>query len=162
MKAGMVFLGVFGLLTLSFVAAILAALSAALLFVRGAIVGAQTLLGLGRSLSGFAGDVEREVFADLTPLVLFPLEFVSVARRTDVERVPATDAGRVRPFWSEPEDVRLITGGAWRRKLEGGVWSFMARSAALRLVLGATVGTFVLATEIVSLLLWPGTPSKVP
>jgi len=130
---------------------------------RGAIVGAAKLLGLGFGLSGFAGDVEREVLADLMPpLGLTTLEFVFATRRTDVERVPATDAGRVRPFWSEPEDVRLITGGVWRRKLEGGVWSFMARSAALRLVLGATVGTFVLATEIVSLLLWPGTPSKVP
>ena len=38
----------------------------------------------------------------------------------------------------------------------------MARRAALRLVLGATVGVFVLATEMVSLRLWPGTPSKFP
>ena len=38
----------------------------------------------------------------------------------------------------------------------------MARRAALRLILGATVGVFVLATDMVSLRLWPGTPSKVP
>ena len=83
---------------------------------RGAIVGAAKLLGLGFGLSGFAGDVEREVLVDLVdPLVLTTLEFVFATRRTDVERVPATDAGRVRPFWSESEDVRLITGGVWRR-----------------------------------------------
>ena len=41
---------------LSFVAVSFAALSAALLFMRGAIVGAATLLGLGFGLSGFAGD----------------------------------------------------------------------------------------------------------
>jgi len=121
-KAGMFFLGVFGFPTLSFVAAILAALSAALLFVRGAIVGAQTLLGLGFGLSGFAGDVDREVLvgflaAPLTPLVLVPLEFVFVARRMDIERVPATEAGRkeVRPFRPELEGVRVSTGGLWCR-----------------------------------------------
>lgn len=116
----MPFLGVFDFPTLSFVAAILAALSAALLFVRGAIVGAATLLGLGLGLSGFAGDVERDDLMGLaagllTPLVLVPLEFVSAARRTDVERVPATEAGRVRPFKPEVEGVRLSTGGLWRR-----------------------------------------------
>lgn len=157
MKAGMLFLGAFGFPTLSFVAAILAALSAALLFVRGAIVGAAILLGLGFGLSGFAGDVGRVVLVGLvtgllTPLVLIPLEFVFVARRTDVERVPATDAGRVRPFRLELEDVRLGVGGLWWRKLEGGgAVSFMTRRAALLLVLGATVGVFVLATEMVSL-----------
>ena len=103
---------------LSFAAAILAALNAALLFVRGAIVGAAILLGLGFGLSGFAGDVGREVLVGLeagllTPLVLTPLEFVFVARRTDVERVPATDAGRVRPFRPGLEGVRVITGGLW-------------------------------------------------
>ena len=180
----MLFLGAFDFPALSFVAAILAALSAALLFVRGVIVGPATLLGLGFGLSGFAGDVEREVLADLvtglTPLVFTPLEFMFVARRTDVERVPATDAGRVRPLRPELEGVRLRTGGLWWRtdhtirihsskgtgtdsQLEGGwVLSFMARSAALLFVLGATVGAFVLATEKVSLRLWPGTPSKVP
>jgi len=184
MKAGMFFLGVFDFPTLSFVAAILAALSAALLFVRGAIVGAPTLLGLGFGLSGFAGDVDREVLAGLplTPLVLIPVEFVFVARRTDVERVPATEAGRkeVRPLKPELEGVRLSTGGLWCRTdyavrsctsgdagtnsqlVGGGADSFRARSAALLLVLGATVGVFVLATEKVSLRLWPGTPSKVP
>ena len=182
----MFFLGVFDLPTLSFVATILAALSAALLFVRGAIVGAQTLLGLGFGLSGFAGDVGREVLvgflaAPLTPLVLVPLEFVFVARRTDAERVPATEAGRkeVLPFRPELEGVRVSTGGLWCRTdyvvrscsgrntgdsqlVGGGAVSFSARSAALLLVLGATVGVFVLATEMVSLRLWPGTPSKVP
>jgi len=170
----MLFLGAFDFPALSFVAAILAALSAALLFVRGVIVGPATLLGLGFGLSGFAGDMEREVLVRLTaellaPLVLTPLEFVFVARRTDVERVPVTDAGRVRPFRPELEGVRAITGGLWWRtdhtirihstkdigmdiQLEGGgVLSFMARSAALRLVLGVTVGIFVLATEMVSL-----------
>lgn len=110
----MVFLDVFDFLTLSFVIAILAALSAALLFVRGAIVGPATLLGLGLGLSGFAGDVEREVLADLlAPLVFISLEFVSAARRTDVERVPATEAGRkeARPFSPELEDVRVSAGG---------------------------------------------------
>lgn len=102
-KAENLFPGAFGFPTVSFVAAIFAALSAALLFVRGAIVGAATLLGLGFGLSGFAGDMEREVLTGLvtellTPLVLTPLEFVSAARRTDVERVPATDAGRLRTF----------------------------------------------------------------
>jgi hypothetical protein len=185
----MVFLGAFGFPTLSFVAAILAALSAALLFVRGVIVGPATLLGLGLGLSGFAGDTEREVLAGLvtgltplgfTALVFTTLEFVFVARRTEVERVPATDAGRVRPLRPELEGVRLRTGGLWWRtdytirthskkdtgtnsQLEGGwLLSFMARSAALLFVLGATVGAFVLATEIVSRRLWPGTPSKVP
>lgn len=146
---------------------------------RGAIVGPATLLGLGFGLSGFAGEVEREVLADLVaPLVFTPLEFVSAARRTDVERVPATDAGRGRLFGPELEGAR-VTGGLWWRtdytvrslskkdagnsQLEGGgALSFMARSAALLFVLGATVGAFVLATEIVSLRLWPGTPSKVP
>jgi len=144
------------------VAVILAALSKALLFVRGVIVGA-TLLGLGFGLSGFAGEVEREVLADLvTPLVLAPLEFVSAARRTDVERVPATDAGRGRLLGPELEGVR-VGGGVWWRKLEGGgALSLRARSAALLFNLGATVGAFVLATEMVSLRLWPGTPSKVP
>ena len=104
----------------SSVAAIFAALSAALLFMRGAIVGAEKLLGLGLGLPGFAGDVERDVLGVsvaelLTPFVLTRLEFVSVARRTDVERVPATDAGRVRPFWLESEDVRVSTGGLWWR-----------------------------------------------
>lgn len=47
----------------------------------------------------------------LTPFVLTPLEFVSAARRTDVGRVPATEAGRLRPFWSELVDVRESTGG---------------------------------------------------
>jgi hypothetical protein len=155
----MFFLGVFDFPRLSLVAAILAALSAALLFVRGAIVGAPTLLGLGFGLSGFAGDVDREVLVGflvglLAPLVLTPLEFVFVARRTDVERVPATEAGRreVRPFKPELEGVRVSTGGLWWRKLVGGgAVSFRARSAALLLVLGATVGVFVLATEMVSL-----------
>ena len=173
----MLFLGALDFPTLSFVAAILAALSNALLFVRGAIVGPATLLGLGFGLSGFAGDVGREVLVGflaelLTPFVLIPLEFVFVARRTDVERVPATDAGRkeARPFRPELEGVRESTGGLWWRtdyvvrsysskgggadsQLVGGAVSFKARSAALRLVLGATVGVFVLATEIVSLLL---------
>ena len=183
----MFFLGAFAFPTLSFMAAILAALSAALLFVRGAIVGAQTLLGLGFGLSGFAGDVGREVLvgflaAPVTPLVLVPLVFVFVARRTDVERVPATETGRkeVRPVTLELEGVRASTGGLWCRTdfvirscpdrdagtdsqlVGGGAVSFRARSAALRLVLGATVGVFVLATEMVSLRLWPGTPSKVP
>jgi len=109
----MLFRGALGFPTLSFIAAILAALNAALLFVRGAIVGAETLLGLGFGLSGFAGEVEREVLADLvTPLVFTPLEFVSAARRTDVERVPATDAGRGRLFGPELEGVR-VTGGLW-------------------------------------------------
>ena len=53
----------------------------------------------------------------------------------------------------EEIDLQLVGGGAV---------SFRALSAALRLVLGATVGVFVLATEMVSLRLWPGTPSKVP
>lgn len=102
-KAGILFLGAFDFPALSFVAAIFAALSAALLFVRGAIVGTATLLGLGFGLPGFAGDVEREVLVGLvaellTPLVLTPLEFVSATRRTDVERVPTTEAGRLRPF----------------------------------------------------------------
>jgi len=100
-KAEILFLRAFRFTTLSFVAAIFAALSAALLFVRGVIAGAAMLLGLG---FGFTGDLEREVLMGvvaelLTPLVLNPLEFVSVTRRMDVERVPATDAGRrVRPF----------------------------------------------------------------
>jgi len=174
MKAGRLFLDAFDFPTLSFIAAILAALSAALLFVRGVIVGPATLLGLGFGLSGLAGDMEREALVRLvagllTPLVLTPLEFVFVARRTDVERVPVTDAGRVRPFTLELEVERVIAGGLWWRtdyavrkclgkdaekgsQLEGGgVHSFMARSAALRLVLGETVGVFVLATEMVSL-----------
>lgn len=112
----MLFLGAFDFPALSFAAAIFAALSAALLFVRGAIVGAATLLGLGLGLSGFAGDKEREVFVGLVaellvPLVLTPLEFMFVARRTDVERVPATEAGRLRPFRPELEGVRVVTGG---------------------------------------------------
>lgn len=41
--------------------------------------------------------------------------------------------------------------GANSQLVGGGAVSFKARSAALRLVLGATVGVFVLATEIVSL-----------
>jgi len=152
----MLFLGAFDFPALSSVAAILAALSSALLFVRGANVGAAMLLGLGFGLSGFVGDVEREVLVDLvaevsTLFVLIPLEFMFVARRTDVERVPATDAGRVRPFRSEFKGVRVGACGLLRRKLEGGGVSFMARSAALLLVLGATVGAFVLATEMVSL-----------
>lgn len=118
-KAGMLFLGAFDFPTLSFVAAILAALSAALLFVRGAMVGAATLLGLGFGLSGFTGDVEREVLADLvtglTPLVFTPLEFVFVARRTDVGGVPATDAGRTRPLRPMLEGLRTGTGGLWWR-----------------------------------------------
>jgi len=134
-------------------AAIFAALSAALLFVRGVIVGAAKLVD---RLLGFAGDVERDVLADLTTgsltlLVLTPLEFVFVSRRTD-GRVPATDAGRVRPLRPELEGVRVIAGIVLWRKLEGGgVLSFKARSAALLFVLGATVGAFVLATEMVSL-----------
>jgi len=116
----MLFLGVFVFPTLSFVAAILAALNAALLFVRGAIVGAAMLLGLGFGLSGFAGDAGREVLAGLeigllTPLGFTPLEFVFVARvvarRMDDERVPATDAGRVLPFRPGLEGVRVIAGG---------------------------------------------------
>jgi hypothetical protein len=174
-KAGMLFLGAFGFPTLSFVAAILAALSSALLFVRGAIVGVAKLLGLGFGLSGFAGDVGREALAVLVvgllaPLVLILLEFVFATRRTDVERVPATDAGRrVRPFRLELEGVRLTTGGLWWRTnnivgsysskdaetdsqlVGGGAVSFKALSAALRLVLGATVGILVLETEMVSL-----------
>jgi len=136
--------------------------------VRGAIVGAAILTGLRFGLSGFTGDVGREVLVGLVteplaPLGLTPLEFVFVARRTDVGRVPATDAGRDRPFRLELEGVRVTIGGLWWRKLEGGgAVSFMARSAALLLVLGMTVGAFVLATEMVSLRLWPGTPSKVP
>jgi hypothetical protein len=116
----MPFLGVFDFPAVSFVAAILAALSAALLFVRGVIVGPATLLGLGLGLSGFAGEVERDDLVGLlvnflTPLVLTPLEFVSVARRTDVVRVPETEAGRtgVRPFKPELEGVRVSTGGLW-------------------------------------------------
>lgn len=90
-------------MTPSFVAAIFAALSAALLFVRGTIVGTEILLGRAFGLSGFAGDVEREVLVDFVtgpsiPLGLTPLEFVFDSRRTDVKRVPATDAGRARPF----------------------------------------------------------------
>lgn len=115
-KAGMLFLDAFDFLTPSFVAAIFAALSAALLFVRGTIVGTAILLGRAFGLSGFAGDVEREVFVDFvtglsTPLGLALLEFVFDSRRTDVKRVPATDAGRLRPFWSELDDVRVVTGG---------------------------------------------------
>lgn len=99
----MLFLDAFDFPALPFVAAIFAALNAALLFVRGTIVGAAMLVGLGFGLSGFAGDVEREDLVDLeaeglTPLVLVPLEFMFAARRTDVECVPTADAGRVRPF----------------------------------------------------------------
>jgi len=65
MKAGRLFLGAFDFLTLSFIAAILAALSAALLFVRGVIVGPETLLGLGFGLSGLTGDIEREALVRL-------------------------------------------------------------------------------------------------
>jgi len=43
----------------------------------------------------------------------------------------------------------------------GGALSFCALSAELLFNLGATVGGFVLATEIDSLLLCPGTPSNV-
>ena len=43
----------------------------------------------------------------------------------------------------------------------GGAVSFCWRRLALRLVRGATVGAFTLATVIVSLRLCPGTPSKV-
>ena len=98
----MVFLGALGFPTLSFVAAILAVLSAALLFVREVIVGAATLLGLGLGLSSSAGDIERVLLMGLmvNPLVLVPLVFVFALRRTDVVRVPATDAGCVRPFRS--------------------------------------------------------------
>lgn len=100
MKAGMLFLGALDFPTASF-AAIFAALSVALLFVRGSIVGAAMLLGLAFGLSGFAGDVEREDLVYLeaepfTPLVLTRLKFDS--RSTEVGRVPATDAGRIRPF----------------------------------------------------------------
>lgn len=178
-KAGLFILGAFDFLAISFASAILAALSAALLFVRGVIVGAATLLGRGFGFSGFAGDVGREILATDLALGFTPLEFVFVARRTEDERVPATDAGRVRLFRLESEGVRVGAGLWWRTdytvrtrsgkdagmnsQLEGGwVLSFIARSAALRLVLGRTVGAFVLATEMVSLRLCPGTPSKVP
>lgn len=116
----MLLLGVFDFPMLSFVAAIFAALNAELLFGRGAIVGAAILLGLGFGLSGFAGDMEREVLVGLetgllTPLGFTPLELVFAARRTDVGRDPATDAGRVRPFKPGLEGVRVITGGLWWR-----------------------------------------------
>jgi hypothetical protein len=83
---------------------------------RGAIVGAAKLLGLGLGLSRFAGDMEREVLVGLVaPLPLITLEFVFASRSTDVRRVPATDAGRVRLFMSELEGVRLIAGGVQPR-----------------------------------------------
>jgi hypothetical protein len=100
--------------------AILAALSAALLFVRGVIVGAATLLGLGFGLSGFAGGVERVLLVDLvtellTPLGLVPLVFVFVVWRMDVVRVLSTDAGRVRlAFRPVLEGVRVTAGGLGR------------------------------------------------
>lgn len=94
----MLFLDVFDFLTPSFVAAIFAALSAALLFVRGTIVGTAILLGRAFGLSGLAGDVEREVLVGFAAGPLTLLEFVFDSRRTEVKRVPATDAGRVRPF----------------------------------------------------------------
>ena len=86
---------------------------------RGVIVGAATLLGLGLGLSGFAGDIERVLLMGLvaellTPLVWVPLVFVFAVRRTDVVRVPATDAGRVRPFRLVLECVRVTAGGLGR------------------------------------------------
>lgn len=46
-------------------------------------------------------------------------------------------------------------------KEDGGALSIVALSAALLFVLGVTTGAAELATEIVSLLLCPGTPSNV-
>ena len=103
----------------------MATLSAALLSLRGVIDGAATLLGLGLGLSSFAGDVERVLLMNLVVELLTPFVLV--------------------PF------VFVFAARRTDLQLEGGGMSFMARSAALRLVLGGTVGIFMFAIEIVSL-----------
>lgn len=83
--------------------------------------------------------------------------------------VDATEAGREEDLGGDivscdPMRARFGTLGAegvrnWKE--DGGATSFVALKVALLFGLGAIVGAAVLATEIVSLRLCPGTPSKV-
>lgn len=57
--------------------------------------------------------------------------------------------------------VMVVEGFILHMKEVGGACSFCALNAALLFNLGATVGVFIDATAILSLLLCPGTPSKV-
>lgn len=84
--------------------------------------------------------------------------------------VDATVAGREEGLGGDIvscEPIRALPGtlgaeGVRNWKEDGGAASFVALKVALLFGLGAIVGAAVLATEIVSLRLCPGTPSKVP
>jgi len=120
-------------------ASILAARNCALLFGLGAMVGAWRLLGRGLGLAGASDEMEEE------------------ERVIGGERMDWTEDGR--------EVIPVLDGvrvtGCLNWKEVGGGLSFSARRAALLFCLGPTTGGLVLITEIVSLRLCPGTPSKV-
>jgi len=60
-------------------------------------------------------DPLRPLLRDLPLSMCSPSIFVSVARRTDVRRVPATDTGRTHPLRPVLEGLRTGTGGLWWR-----------------------------------------------
>jgi len=111
----------------------------ALLFGLGAMVGAWRLLGRGLLSLGGASDA------------------IEGGRAIGGERRAWTEEGRV----LDPvlDGVRATGGLNWKEV--GGAFSFSARRAALLFCLGPTTGGLVLITEIVSLRLCPGTPSKI-
>lgn len=158
------------------VVAIFAARSSALLFVRGAIVGACTLgrgLGLGLAESAVAAGSPAEAVAETIPADVEGRDTEDERRETggrDVAGcVDAAEAGRergTRPEGALLEVLEEERDGVWVDGLlklneDGGAASFIWRRLALRFVRGGTVGGFVLETGIDSRRLCPGTPSNV-
>lgn len=71
-----------------------------------------------------------------------------------------SDSGGLREDLEGARGTEGVTGSLNMKEV-GGACSFCALNAALLFNLGATVGAFTDATAILSLLLCPGTPSKV-
>jgi len=163
----------------------LAARRAALRFVRGAMDGEDMLLGRGFDLTG-AGSAGA---APEPALPTEPLRLVRAGLAGTIEArgaagrtatldgrgatrfgvdTDAAEAGRegglvcselVELLRESPGSFGAVGGRNWND--DGGPWSLDARSAALLFSRGATVGAWTDATEMVSLRLWPGTPSNV-
>jgi len=147
------------------VSSFFAARNNALLLGLGAIEGILRLLG--RGFLGLAAtspfplplDVGLEVAADA----------VDDWREVVGREIDATLAGRKEALGGDTGSTELLRArpgalgadGVRNWKEDGGAASFAALKTALLLGLGAIVGAAVLATEIVSLRLCPGTPSKV-
>jgi len=143
-----------------------AARRAALLFVRGRILGAAMLLGRGLDLGlGLAAVVVT--FSEVT--VAPRIAATEAARLSEnpegMTFTDAWDAGRCmssRGGLKESFEIVLVLGATGARNMNevGGACSLETRNAELLFNLGASVGAFALATAIDSRRLCPGTPSK--